>query len=251
MNRSNLQLYIGNSRYLSFRLRHAGQVGVWNVSSYSTIEVEFRRVGDDVPMTPVACNELAPGADWSTGLVKALVTPMDITARVGTYEYAVTLYQTPLELTAGAGRLEVLDRPASLYSAPDGASWTSTNLMAFPNASGATIYAGQPVVHAYNGMILADGSDATKIADGICVSDSAASTMCLFINNGVLTLPDWSVPFGAAGFPVGTTVSLGPTAGALTTSTPSLPTYALRQTLGQVANETQTLNIALDYTVVL
>lgn len=251
MNRSNLQVYLGNSRYIAFRLRKTGMVGFWNVSSYPSIEIEYRRVGDDAVLTPVGCSKLAPGSDWSTGLVQALITPLDVTARVGTYEYSVTLRSSPLEQTAGAGRLEVLDRPVSLYSSPTGASWASTNLMSYVNASGSTIYAGQPVRYVAGGVTLADGSVATEIADGVCVADSASSTMCLFINNGQLTLPDWTRVFGSASLPTGSDIYLGSVLGTLTAAVPTLPDFALLQIIGETASDAQTLSIAPDYTVVL
>lgn len=251
MNRSNLQVYLGNSRYIAFRLRKSGMTGFWNVSSYPAIEVEYRRIGDDAPLTPVACSPLTLGADWSTGLVQALITPLDVTARVGTYEYSVTLRSSPLEQTAGAGRLEVLDRPVALYESPSGVSWASTNLMAYPNASGGTIYAGQPVRHVASGVTWADGSSATEIADGVAVADSAASSMCLFINTGTLTLPDWTRAFGVANLPVGSDIYLGPAAGTITAAVPALPDFALLQILGETASDAHTLSVALDYTVVL
>lgn len=249
MNRSNLSIYLGNSRYIPFRLRRMSIQGYWNVTQFSDIEVEYRRIGDPAPLTPVSCSPLSPGAVWSAGLVPALVSPLDVTARVGTYEYTVTLYASGLELTAGAGRLEVLDRPVPLFAGPGGISWASTNLMSYPALT--NIAAGQVVARTAGGMVLANAGPSYLQADGVAVADAIAGGMCLFINNGTLTMPNWTGIFGTTSLPLGGQFYLDVAPGGLTVTVPTLPLSGLRQNVGETVTDPQTLSVTLNYTVIL
>lgn len=108
------EVYEGNARDLPFQLRRKGIKGVWDVSTATSIVLEVTDP-DGVDMTPIA---LADGgkANWALGVVIAPISVSDVTARIGTYAFAVTVTIAGEIITGGDGTIEVLDRPG--FTAP-------------------------------------------------------------------------------------------------------------------------------------
>lgn len=250
VNRNNLQVYLGNTRYIPFRLRRDGMRTYWNVSGVTAIQVEYSRVGDPAPLTPIVCSKLAPNADWLAGLVPALVSAADVTARIGTYDYILTVFDGALVQTAGAGRLEVLPRPVNNFETPSG-SWSSTNLQSGVNNSGKTILAGQPVALTAQGIVPANSApDGIYPAVGVAVAVSEHGSICLYIPTGEITLADWTKVYGHVALVPGSILYLAPDGG-ITDTLPSLPEFEVMQIIGRVGDRPQALTVQIGYTVVL
>lgn len=239
-----LELYLGNVRWLNLRIRRYGQREAYSVSNAQKIAVEFAREGE-APLNPIFASRTDPGADWIAGIVPVLVSPADLTARIGSYDVSVTIFDTPVELTASLGRVEVLPRPiAGQLTLPGGGSYAATQVLSARNAGAYTIPAGAPVGSTSSGVVLALAGLGPIPADGIAISAAAPGSTCLYIASGQVRLDDWSVVFGSASLPIGATeLWLGATQGTITDVEPELPTYVLRQVVGDVANDGQTLNV--------
>lgn len=244
-----VDLMLGNTVYLNLRLRKRGVRGGLNVSSAQRIAVEFARNGEP-PLAPVLASRTAAGADWIAGKVPVLVSPADLTARVGTYDVTVTVFDTPTEITATLGRVEVLPRPiAGALNLPAGGSYTATNVISATNVSPATILAGAPVARTPTGVVLANAGLQPLQADGVCIASTGPGATCLYISNGTVSFPDWSPLFGGASLPVGSTFYLSDTPGMITTDLPDLPDYKLRQVIGETDVDPLKLYLSLDYSV--
>ena len=246
-----IEVHLGNTRWLTFRLRRYGQRPAYSAAGAQKILVEFARVGE-APLTPIAASRAAPGADWIAGIVPVLISPADLTARVGTYDVAVTVYDPPVELTASVGRVEVLPRPvAGALPMPGGGSYASTNLQSATNASGALIPAGAPVARTSGGVTLARGFNPYQAADGIAVSACSPGATCLYIAEGQLSLPDWAPVFGTATLPLGAHLYLGGAPGTLTATEPVAAPFGIKQVVCETDADPRRVSLSLDYGVVL
>lgn len=248
----NIQAHLGNTRYIPFRLRRYGTRTYWDVTTADLIQVEFQRSADAAPLTPVQCSRSAPGADWNNGLVQCLISPADVTARIGSYSYTLSVFTPALEETAGGGVLEVLPRPIPTVLLPGGDTYyVSTNIETGTNASGVTIPMGAPIARTNAGIVLASAADPDLDCDGICIAASGAGYACLFIPTGSLRLENWSAVTGTIALPglPGDTIYLDYVTGRLTNVVPTLPDSAILQVIGEVGNDAQTLALQLNYLV--
>lgn len=241
-----IELYLANTRWLYLRLRRYGSRNPFNVSNVQKIAVEFAKIGE-APLPPVYASRTTIGADWIAGKVPVLVSPADVTARVGSYDISVTVFDAPIELTASIGRVEVLPRPVQgLVSLPNGNSYSATNVMAGVNGNAYPIPAGAPVALSGGGVRLALGGPGYIPADGVAIVDSSPGSTCLFISNGQIRMADWSTVFGLSALPVGAPeLWLGAVQGTITDTEPTTGAFGLRQVVGDVGSDPQTLNVSV------
>jgi hypothetical protein len=249
----NIDTHLGNTKWVKFRVRRKNLNTVYDVSLSSQILLEVGRVGDPAPLTPIPCVNTAPGASWITGLVPCLLSAGNVTARVGTYKYALTVFNSPYEDTVDSGFIEVRDRPVTAYALPGGGGnqFTATNVNSGINAGTSIIRAGMPIARLANGVDAAVASGAYLQADGIAISDCIPGSVCLYISNGSLRLSDWTAVFGAPSLPVGSSLYLDKTTGHLTTTLPAIPDFSLLQIVGETQDSAQTLYLTFGYTVAL
>ncbi len=247
-----IELFHGNTRWLNLRLRRYGQREAMDVSTAQRIAVEFAKIGE-APLPPVYASRTAPGADWIGGRVPVLVSPADVTARIGSYDVSVTVFETPVERTAAVGRVEVLPRPVrGLLTLPNGNAYASSNVMAMVNAGAYTIPMGAPVAATGGGLVLAQGAGPARPADGIAVAPTGPGSTCLYIASGQVRLVDWTPVFGSGSLPAGAAeLWLGAAAGSLTDTIPVAPAFALRQVVGDVGSDPQVLNVNISSGFVL
>jgi hypothetical protein len=241
-----IELHLANTRWVPLRLRKYGSRDSFNVSSAQKIAVEFAKIGE-APLPAIFASRTAPGADWIAGKVPVLVSPADLTARVGSYHVSVTIYDSPTEMTASMGRIEVLPRPvAGMLTLPNGNSYASTNVMAGLNAGAYTIPMGAPVAVTGAGVVLASAAPGGLPCDGLAIADTGPGATCLYIAIGQLRIADWSVVFGSGSLPTGAPeLWLSTDLGKITDVEPQTPSYALRQVVGDVGNDPQVLNVAV------
>jgi hypothetical protein len=248
---NNIQAYLGNSRYIPFRLRRYGSRTYWNVTTADRVQAEFQFNASVAPLTPLQCSRSSPGADWNNGLVPCLITPADVTARVGSYSYTVSVVTGILKETAGGGVLEILPRPAPTAIVQGETYYVSTNIETGTTATGVTIPMGAPVARTSAGIVLADASDADLDCDGISIAASSPGYACLYIPSGSIRLENWSAICGTVGLPglPGDPVYLDFVSGRITSVLPSLPDSAILQVIGEIADDAQTLALQLNYAV--
>jgi hypothetical protein len=248
-----IDTYLGNTKWVKFRVRRKNKNSYYDVTTASQIQMEVGRVGDLAPMTPIPCVPTAPGADWITGLVPVLISAGDVTARVGTYKYTLTIFNAPYEDTADSGFFEVRDRPVTTYTLPGGGGnqFTATNVNYGVNAGTSIIKAGMPVTRLATGVDLATAAPAYRQADGIAISDCIPGATCLYISNGSLRLSDWTDVVGTPALALGSSYYVDNINGMMTTTVPDLPLYGLRQIVGETQNDTQTLYLVSGMVVIL
>lgn len=110
MNTHTFKTYEGNHVALAFSLRREGVRGPWNVSSATTIALEVTGP-TGTNLAPILAQSAHPDANWATGLVVVVINGTNVTAAIGTYQYALTVTIAGQIITAGSGQIEVLDRP--------------------------------------------------------------------------------------------------------------------------------------------
>lgn len=247
-----IELYLGNTRWVNLRLRRYGVRTPMDVSSAQRIAVEFALSGEP-PLPPIYASRMAAGANWIAGKVPVLVTPASLTARVGSYDVAVTLFESPLERTVAIGRVEVLPRPLrGLLSTSNGNAYVSANVFSMVNGGSVTIPTGAPIAGTAQGAVLAQAAGALLPAIGVAIADTSPRSTCLYIVSGQIRLSDWTIVFGSPSLPIGAPeIWLGSTAGTTTDDLPLAPTFGLRQTIGSVANDPQLLNVGVALGVLL
>lgn len=238
---------LGNLKTLPFRLRRKGTILNWDVSAATKIILESNLVGQSA-MAPIVANNAAPGADWANGLVPIQISSIDVTARVGTYEFWVTVYMGADAKGAFRGTIEVLPRPVfTPFPMPGGGAYLSTDVLQGTNASDTvTIPQGAPVARVGDGQIAlatADSAGAMR-ADGIAMTAIPPETPGLYFGTGSLALPDWTTITGAADLVDGASYYLDKVAGKLTTTLPSRPDFSLLQLIGEAA-DTRTLDLLI------
>lgn len=251
-----VHLYAGNRRYLTFRLRKKGQTGFVNVSTAQQIRLEYKRVNDSSLLAPIIADRNAPGADWVNGRVLFMVDATGLTARTGTYQYAVTVVTAGEEHTYHSDVCEVLDRPLRLPSTdPDATvpvSYTATSIETGINVSDTPITAGMAISRFGAGIIPADWL-AYNAADGVAISDAPAGYLCLYVGAGSrVRRADWTAITGQADLPATPANALYLAAdGRYTAVEPTLPSAAIKQVVGEVGADGQTIIVTLDYLVTL
>ncbi len=104
------ETYEGNQIALSFEMRRTGIKGTWDVSGASQIKLEVTGL-DGVDMAPIAADSGHPDADWAAGIVVVVIDGTNVTAEIGVYPFSLTVTIGGQIITAGVGRIEVLDRP--------------------------------------------------------------------------------------------------------------------------------------------
>jgi len=246
-----IELYLGNTRWLPLRLRRYGRREPFSVSGAQKIAIEFSREGE-APLPPIYASRSAVGADWIGGVVPVLVSPADITARVGTYYVTVTVFDPPVVLSASHGVVEVLPRPIlGALPMPSGGAYTASQVLSGTNGSALTIRSGMPVHRSATGIVPAQAGTPYAFCDGVAIADTAPGATCLYIPEGAIRLTDWTPVFGSSALPIGATLYLGDPPGTITATLPVKPPSDLRQTVGMTDNDTQTLNVEIDHGVVL
>jgi hypothetical protein len=111
----NILTFEGNARNIVFRLRKKGQRDFFDVSTATKIQMELDDPEGD-ELAPIEADSGHSDADWSQGRVVVEITPGNLTANVGTYAYALTVFIGAEIVTAAAGHVEVAERPG--YPAP-------------------------------------------------------------------------------------------------------------------------------------
>lgn len=101
--------YEGNRRALTFQLRQREIKGGWDVSGATQIRLEVQRP-DNTILTPIIVDDAHPDADWSTGLVVAVIDVTNVTAAIGSYSFSLTVDIAGEIITAAQGTIEVRDR---------------------------------------------------------------------------------------------------------------------------------------------
>jgi len=112
-----LVVYEGNVKALPFRLRVKGTKNFWNVAAATQILLEYEESAGS-PKLQVPCDINHAQADWANGKVVAQVSPADVTAKVGSYPFSLTVFLGTEEITAVSGHIEVKERPGFPYPPP-------------------------------------------------------------------------------------------------------------------------------------
>jgi hypothetical protein len=255
MTPAKLELYYGNRRYVAFRLRARGSSGFVNVASAQEIKLEYSRVGDASVLAPILADRTTPGADWVAGRVLFLVDYTGLTARTGTYNYAITVVQDGTTRTYHADTCEVLPRPSPIpASTPDSSipvSYTATEVSSAVNVSETAIKAGMPIARSGAGIVPASWN--LPVADGVAISDAPTGYVCLYVGSGSrVRRSDWTTVTGTIPLPVSPSqpLYLGPD-GTYATLEPETPDALMKQVVGEVGADGQTIIVTLDYVVTL
>lgn len=103
-------LYEGDTRNLPFQLRRRGIKGGWDVSTALSIVLGVTDP-DGLNLTPIGLLDGFAGATWVTGFVVAPVSIVNVTGKIGTWGFAVTVAIGTETITSSPGVIEVLDRP--------------------------------------------------------------------------------------------------------------------------------------------
>ncbi len=104
----NIETFEGNKHTIAFELRQKGTATAWNVSTATSISLEWEK--DGVVQSAIACADGGEAA-WVTGIVTATIDATDVTEDVGTYPYAITVVIGGETLTVVSGLIEVKERP--------------------------------------------------------------------------------------------------------------------------------------------
>lgn len=104
------ETFEGNQLALPFELRRSGIKGTWNVSGATQIKLEVTDL-DGTDMAPILADSGHPDADWSNGIVVVVIDGTNVTGAIGTYPFSLTVTIGGQIITAGIGKIEVLDRP--------------------------------------------------------------------------------------------------------------------------------------------
>ena len=102
-----IHTFHGNTRTFRFRLKRFSDNRPWDVAGASQIQLESQRADDGVKIAPIVLDFFAAGAVWGQGLIVATISPGDVTAQVGTYEFGVTVFIAGEEITQDQGTIEV------------------------------------------------------------------------------------------------------------------------------------------------
>lgn len=255
MTLANLELYVGNRRSLSFRLRRKGTSGFVPLSSAQQIRLEYRNVNDQSLLAPVVADRLATGADWVNGRVVVMVDNTGLTARVGTYHAVLTVIQDGEDRTYPIGVIDVKQRPVPLASSDPitgvPVSYTANSLDAAVNVGDTAIIAGMPIARFGQGIVRADWN--TLAADGVAISAADPGVTCLYVGPGAkVRRADWSYTSSTVSLPAepSAAIYLGPD-GQYVSEEPVSPTAHMKQVIGEVAADGQTLLVTLDYLITL
>jgi hypothetical protein len=234
-----MEALVGASKTYAIRLRRKGTINNLDVSSgtggFTSLQLEVNKSGESA-MLPIPFNSAAPGADFPNGRIVGTISPVDVCARVGTYQCAITGVVSGVTQPIAIGSIEVLPRPISgPIPMPGGAYYNSSNLALEVNASISTpIPQGTPVCRTPAGLVPATASASGVFeADGIALVTIPPSDPGLIMLAGSLQLADWTAIAGTVGLTIGVPYFLSATAGQITTVEPARPGSALLELIGQ------------------
>jgi hypothetical protein len=255
MTLANFELFVGNRRPITVRIRRKGSSAFVSLSSAQQVRLEYRNADDVAVMAPIIADRNAVGSDWANGRVVFMVDSKGLTARAGTYSAVVTVIQDGTDRTYPLGTFDVKKRPLPLAFGDPIAdlpvSYVAEYVSAAVNIGTVPITAGMPVARSGIGLVLAtwDGIP----ADGVAVSSADPGVICLYVGKGAkVRREDWSYTSPSTSLPAGPSeaIYLG-TAGQYVSSLPTAPTAKIMQVVGEVGSDGKTLTVTLDYLVTL
>lgn len=244
---AHIQTSVGASRTLPFRLKRARSTAYLDVSLATQIRLESQLVGE-AAMPPVYAYNNDPGADWANGLVPITMTAADITARVGTYSFWLTVVMPAGPKPVVQGTIEVLPRPVfAPVPLPGGGVYVaSTVFRGYNSSTTVMIKRGMLVTRLGSGAIgLSIAAGTYRRADGIAIADIPPETPGLFFSSGALDLPNWTAVLGSTTLVPATTYYLDKLAGRITATVPARPDWSLLQVIGE-SDSASLLDLDLD-----
>jgi len=108
------EVYEGNTKVLTCNLKQYGSKQPLDVSAATQILFEPSDPEQN-PIAPITLSAAAPGADWANGVLKVTVSPVDVTAQVGSWVCGLTIFLGGEEDTVRSGTVEVKRRPGYPY----------------------------------------------------------------------------------------------------------------------------------------
>lgn len=181
---STIELALGEARRVRFRLRRISDGSMMQLNDALSIRLEARFY-KEAPLPNYACDQHSGYDDWLAGLVTVVFSPLNCTARVGTYEYNIAVRRADEEPVYPGGRLEVVDRQkVDAYPLPGYGRFMSSDIRAAVTKE--TVIPGMPIAVNNN-----DARMATTTVSGVSISYAKAGYVVSYVKTGWIELDNW------------------------------------------------------------